>query len=296
MAAVTTTEAASQPRDRGDNAWAYKKDVAWYRQDLSEDTIGEMRSVLERYSKIPSERVVDHIKEVRDKAWEVYPYGSVGMFGFLTLNMPYMPEYTEILDRLRTGDQKFIDVGCCFGQEIRRLVYDGVPSENLYGLDLHKGFMDIGYDLFCDKATLQSTFIAADIFDSSNPAFENIAGKIDIVHAGSFFHLFSWDEQVKAAKQIVNFLKPQLGSMLVGKHAGDINPGNKSRPGRLGSRYRHNGETWKKMWEQIGEETGTKWEVQVDELADNEYFKDGRQYGDWDSETTRRLQFCVRRL
>lgn len=44
------------------------------------------------------------------------------MFGFLTLNMPYMPEYEEILVRLQTGDQKFIDVGCCFGQEIRKLV------------------------------------------------------------------------------------------------------------------------------------------------------------------------------
>lgn len=47
-----------------EKAWAYKKDVAWYRTELSEETIGPMRPILELYSKVPPESVVEWIKTV----------------------------------------------------------------------------------------------------------------------------------------------------------------------------------------------------------------------------------------
>jgi hypothetical protein len=215
------------------------------------------------------------------------------MFGFLTLNIPELPVYDEIVQRLR-GGEKLLDLGCCFAQELRRLVCDGAPSENLYGADLHDGFFTVGYRLFNDKTKLKSRLMAADIFDP-NSKLRQLDGQMDIIHAGSFYHLFSWDQQVQAVKRTVEHLKQCPGSMVVGRHAGDTEPGEKARPGKLGSRYRHNAETWAELWRQVGRETGTTWQVKVDELADESYFRDSAvTYSDWKPETTRRLQFVMR--
>ncbi|KAK1808712.1 hypothetical protein LTR12_016939 [Friedmanniomyces endolithicus] len=51
---------------------------------------------------------------------------------------------------------------------LRRLVFDGVPSAQCYGADLRLEFLDLGYELFADRATLESKFIAADVFDEGS--------------------------------------------------------------------------------------------------------------------------------
>ena len=92
-----------------------------------------------------------------------------------------------------------MDLGCCFGQELRQLVVDGVPSEQLYRIDVDARFLDMGYDLFCDRETLRSKLIATDVLaqreqtDASvtqDKALEGIKGNVDVIWAGSFFHLF----------------------------------------------------------------------------------------------------------
>jgi hypothetical protein len=83
----------------------------------------------------------------------------------------------------------FLDLGCCVAQDLRKLVYDGAPSKNTYGSDLQADFMNIGYDLFLDKDTLGTTFIAADIFDESEKSgLKVLEGTVDIIHAAFFFH------------------------------------------------------------------------------------------------------------
>lgn len=43
------------------------------------------------------------------------------MFRFLDFNMSSESYYPEILSRLKNGEQ-LLDLGCCFGQELRQLV------------------------------------------------------------------------------------------------------------------------------------------------------------------------------
>lgn len=50
-----------------------------------------------------------------------FPYPCIGMFTFLDLDLPLLPCYDEIVSRVKRGDT-FLDLGCCFGQEIRQLV------------------------------------------------------------------------------------------------------------------------------------------------------------------------------
>jgi SAM-dependent methyltransferase len=140
----------------------------------------------------------------------VFPYPCVGNWGFLNLSIVEAPVYDEVVQRVKNGDL-YLDIGCCMGQDIRQLVRDGAPHENVYGSDLKKDFWEIGYDLFLDKSSLKTKFIEADIFDAESNLKE-LDGKLDIVHAASFLHLFDWDGQIKAAKRLIELLKARWQS------------------------------------------------------------------------------------
>jgi len=43
------------------------------------------------------------------------------MYHFLDLSIMTTPHYKQIIDRVK-GGEKFLDLGCCFGQEVRQLV------------------------------------------------------------------------------------------------------------------------------------------------------------------------------
>lgn len=68
---------------------------------------------------------------------------------FLALNLRRMPFYHRILDHPKANPlANFLDAGCCFGQEIRSLVDEGIPSTQFFGCDLEQPFIDLGYRLF----------------------------------------------------------------------------------------------------------------------------------------------------
>lgn len=195
---------------------------------------------------------------------------------------------------MKSGDQKYLDLGCCFGQDIRRLVKDGAPSENCYGSDLRLEFMELGYQLFLDRETLKTRFVPGDVFDP-NSSLTELEGQIDIMHTAAFFHLFSLEQQKQIARRAVRILKPQAGSLLVGRQVGNVKGGefpHRTNPDQ--TMYRHDPETWTRMWQEIGEETSTKWDVQAELL---EWPGAIDQTGPaWQHEGARRLQFSVRRM
>lgn len=147
-----------------------------------------IRSLLETYSGIPPDEVLDHVVKLRDEAWKVHPYPCIGQFRFLEPSfIGLSKEYDEAVERLRNG-KTLLDMACCFGQTIRQLVHGGAPGKNIYGCDLQPDFIDLGYKLFRDREKLQSKFLVADIFDSSS-ALAEFRGNFDMVYSGSFFHL-----------------------------------------------------------------------------------------------------------
>ncbi|KAJ9249617.1 hypothetical protein DTO207G8_6591 [Paecilomyces variotii] len=264
------------------------KEISWYEPEL--ETVTEpARTLLEKYSGIPADKITEHVKKVRDRAFAIFPYPCIGMFRFLDLSIPTSPYYNEVIERLRAGEI-FLDLGCCFGQELRQLAFDGAPSENLYGSDLRLDFMELGYDLFLDKDKLKSRFIASDIFDPASALLKELSGKVDIIHTGSFFHLFDWDQQVAIAKQAVSILRHRPGSLIVGRQVGHVEAKEDPRRSGAGLRYKHNPESWQKLWDQVGSETGSKWKVE----AYAEPFNHGMRLVH--DEGTIRLRFAVRRL
>ena len=105
--------------------------------------------------------------------------------------------------------------------------------------------------------------MTGNVLDSGDKALESLDGKIDIIHAASFFHLFSWDDQVRVGERLVSFFKPNAEkATLVGRQMGTHTPGPRTgEAGEGSSRYRHNVESFQELWNVIGERTGTKWKV-----------------------------------
>ena len=227
----------------------------------------------------------------RDRAFQVFPYACIGQLRFLNLSLRAHPAYPQLLERLTQGSQTLLDLGCCFAQDLRQLVQDGVPSERLYGVDVDQKFLDLGYELFLDKSSLKSTFLAVDVLGpDGEKELESVKGRIDVVWTSSFLHLFNWDRQILAATRIVYLLKRQPGSLVLGRQLGSVKPGpyDVMKDGRW--QYRHDVETFKRFWEEVGTKTGTKWRVEasLDEV-DFGY----AQNKDWGDPDMRRLLFAV---
>lgn len=207
-----------------------------------------------------SSKLSRHILKYQDAAYKIHAYPCIAMFRFLRTPITSLPNYhTHILPRLRSPSSALLlDVGCCFGQVIRRLVVDGADPNNLIGTDLHQEFIDLGYDLFRDGPDsepgyrLTSTFVAGDIFDEG--VLTELEGRVEIIHAASMLHLFSLDKQIKVANRFNKLLALQPGAMIVGSQLGVAEAGP-----RLGI-FRHNAETFKKLWTNIGD---GKWDVEI---------------------------------
>lgn len=242
-----------------------------------ESTLNESaRCLLRNYAQIrDDEQINQHVDQIRTAAFSVAPYPCIGMFQFLDLSLKSFPQvYGEILDRVTRNNHKFLDLGCCLGQEIRQLVLDGAPAANTYGSDLHEGFFSVGYDLFQDspsaesdgtgKRRLDTTFIAADVFDDQSRLVGQLAGKMDIVYTGAFFHLFTLAEQEKIAARVVQLLVPRAGSLLVGRQSGIGSAETAGEEEDYSGPFRHNVQSWRELWDRVGRATGTTWVVQAD--------------------------------
>ena len=161
--------------------------------------------------------------------------------------------------RLKQG-HSFLDIGCCLGQDLRRLALDGAPTEKMYASDIVPDFWEIGFDLFQDRASMKAQFVQADILDQGS-TLGQLEGKIDVIYLGSVLHLFGWEGQLQAAKQVARLAK--VGTIVLGCQIGTATPEEIAPTWRdLKSMYRQSVESFKQLWEQVARETDTSWAVE----------------------------------
>ncbi|KAE8362429.1 hypothetical protein BDV27DRAFT_146990 [Aspergillus caelatus] len=186
----------------------------------------DTREFLEIYSGINPTDVNVHVARIAKRGWEFI--------------LPQLPAYTRIVDRVEQG-ALFIDLGCGLGQDIRRLAYDGAPSENLVGLDLRNAITELGYDLFKDRDTSKARFISQDFFQNTLE-LRKMTGKAEIINSGLFMHLWDWAGQIR-----------------IGLHSGGggRDSGNHKAEGWI-ERYVHNEMSFRQMWIEIERLTGAR--------------------------------------
>ena len=195
----------------------------------------------------------------------------MGEFWFLSFGLAKHPLYrTMILPRLKAG-QALLDIGACLGQDIRKCIFDGAPADNLYASDLFPEYEDLAYDLFRDNERIPRGHFFTDNILAENEAFTSGPlmtrlgpGQVDIVAITMFLHLFNYENQLKTATRILRLLSHKPGSIILGSQAGSIDfgeqtlkpPFHRSHDGSRRTVFRHNPESFGRLWTEAGNVTG----------------------------------------
>ncbi|KAH9933312.1 uncharacterized protein B0H18DRAFT_1101993 [Fomitopsis serialis] len=213
-----------------------------------------------------SEDLKQHILKVQAEAYEVHPYPCIRLFGFAQLKISRLPVYNDllILGKERR-DAILLDIGCCFGNDVRKAVTDGYPLENVIASDIEPAFWQLGHRLF--KSSTDSfpvPFIGGDAFDpaflqtappvyaaQSTPAptlskvttLTMLQGHVSAIHASSLFHLFDEEKQLVLARAFASLLSPIRVST-----------------------FCHSPESWKEMWESVFGPDQVKVETELQEV------------------------------
>ncbi|KAH8176888.1 methyltransferase domain-containing protein [Sarocladium implicatum] len=245
--------------------------------------VDSSRRLLERYSNVPASLVDSHIQSVvsyqqtalvsdlltalqRDVAWEISRLPYIGRWKFLRLLDCHDSRYKQTLFRLRLANSRdaVLDLGCCVAPFLRQLCAEGIPGRQLYGTDIEPRFFDLGYELFRDRKSLGATFVPGDMLDFDDTRLHALHGKVTIIHASSFFHLFNRIQQLGIGKRLVSFIKPGTTNALIfGRQMGVMKPGG-ARGHQRSTAFLHNETSFQELWDEIGELTGTRWSVMFD--------------------------------
>ncbi|PFH52913.1 hypothetical protein AMATHDRAFT_1651 [Amanita thiersii Skay4041] len=222
---------------------------------------------------VDDEELRKHILDIQMRAYKVYPYPCIYRFSFTRLKISRLPAYKSVLNlKHERSNPIFLDIGCCFGNDIRKIVADGWPIQNVIASDLRTEFWDCGHDLFKSKtATFPAAFVPGDAFDPNMispraPLYETpqtpcpdlkslkslnpLQGHISAIHASSFFHLFNEEKQLELARKLATLLSPASGSVIFGSHVGKLVKGIRSIAprGSTVSMFCHSPDSWRDVW------------------------------------------------
>ncbi|KAE9399597.1 hypothetical protein BT96DRAFT_820362 [Gymnopus androsaceus JB14] len=253
------------------NTWFLPLDEKYYNLDEEEKHFFKKETGIQ-----DDDELKKHIITVQNKAFSICPYPCIRIFEFARLKLGRLPAYEQLLKLGREREGAIlIDLGCCFGNDIRKAIQDGYPVQSTLATDLHRGLWDLGHEMF--KSTPQSLptpFIEGDImspdFLSPVPPFtkdapptrtipsldtitslNDLRGHVSAVYTGAFFHLFSEMQQEQIAHALASLLSPEPGSMLLGVHGGKSTKGMWSPTGYEYKMFCHSPDSWKELWERI---------------------------------------------
>jgi hypothetical protein len=113
----------------------------------------------------------------------------------------------------------------------------------------------------------------------------------EVVHCSAFFHLFPLAQQLAAAKIIPRVVRKS--GVIVGRRSGSVKPAEIPAIKAGTTSFRHDLSTLAEMWERVGVETETKWEVagSLDKIGLQTRIKNAVE-----DENSRRLLFTITRV
>ncbi|CAK1360669.1 uncharacterized protein RHO25_003959 [Cercospora beticola] len=235
------------------------ENIAKFYLEGDPDLSDQCKAILTRYSGVPENELVPHVRQIRERLWKIYRYPCIGWYAFLDFSIGNHACYEELLENVKKG-AALLDLGCCVGQDIRKLVFDGAPANNLTGSELSSDFIDVGYDLFRDRDRLQATFTTGDFFA---PEMAGLAEQsFNYIHASSFFHLFDLERQFEAMSRCVRLLKRKPGSLIFGRQVGTTAAGEvEHAQTELVKTYRHDEASFRKLVDDVAAKNGVKLDV-----------------------------------
>jgi len=270
------------------------RDVIWYKKNIESRVTPTVRDLLENYSKIPSSEVVSHVHTVRDKCWSIRAYPCTGLGLFLEPLINKHAAYPTLISRLESG-AKLLEIGCFIGTDLRHLVSAGVPSKNIVAIDIVSHW-DVGYYMFNDRDRFEANFIEADLLNvDAKHELAAMKGSFDVIYVAQVLHQWGWGKQVEACKAITEMCAKS--AMVVGIQVGLLEGRLKHVKTDKADAYHffHDPGTFQRMWDQAGEETGTKWKSESRLKTWEEMEMDSKDAA-YLGPDARILEFCVTRM
>lgn len=216
----------------------------------------EIQDFFSKYASIEPSSLHDHLVTIRARAWQKFNYPCLGRWRFLQFSIQHNPIYREILDECTNRQATIIDFGCCLGQDVRRLIYDGVPIDRIRGYELDPFFIEQGYELFRDGDSMRKNqiFTSADIFDDE---MLKTIEPADYLHAASFIHLFDAETQREVCRRLSRLAKRAI----IGRQVGSSVAEERDRGTQLkgGKMMWHSPESFTAMWNEV---THGEWQVE----------------------------------
>ena len=173
-----------------------------------------------------SERVRLTIQAVKDAGHHVYKCIERGMFASPRLEKH--PVYTTIQKRFGETDFRFLELGCCFGTDSRKLLKDGLQCHQLTVSDLHDFYWETGKSiLFKDRLdSVTSVFVDFSIpWQHMDPLHvQELECKFDAISASAILHVLSSDQCTNFVSNAFRCLKPDCSSTLFGTCNGSPTP------------------------------------------------------------------------
>jgi predicted TPR repeat methyltransferase len=204
-----------------------------------------------RYCHIEKEQEIrDRILKAQQLGMGIYDYKCIKEMRFATPRCVLHHRYNSIIESI--GDGTVLDIGCCMGTDVRRMIVDGVPREHIWGVDLRSDFFEVGFLMFNDRDTMKDHFIAADLLVKDTSSWsERLKEGFNIVYCGSVFHLLDEEQICLLANNIYNvLLKP--GGIFFGRTMGSASDASLRFEYGNQLKFLHSKKTMKSMLESVG--------------------------------------------
>ncbi|KAJ7489412.1 hypothetical protein FB451DRAFT_689667 [Mycena latifolia] len=233
-----------------------------------------------------------HIIAVQKKAYDLYWHRCIRSFSFTRTKISTLPAYQNVLTlgRERAG-AILLDLGCCFGTDVRKAASDGFPAQNILASDLRPGFWNLGHELFrstpdtCPIAFLAGDALDPDFLEPVAPATSPLEGPppplaslarltplhghVTAIHISAVFHLFFEPQQLQLARALAGLLSPLPGSVIFGSHGGRGTKGFREEDVCSGGHHMlcHSPESWVAIWGEVFPEGTVKVEAHFKQRA-----------------------------
>ena len=163
---------------------------------------------------------LEEAKEFVKKIWlaakaKFHTYRCIQSLSFLKPKVQNLEAYARLLETYhRQGKVKVVDLGCCFGQETRKLMVDGIPPEMIWAVDVIDGYWAAGLELYSDGEdskqrishvnTVFADPCAAEVDDKIVPM---LTADFDCVILMYVFHVLSLAQSEKLVQRMSLMLK-----------------------------------------------------------------------------------------
>jgi SAM-dependent methyltransferase len=131
-------------------------------------------------------------------------YRCVQQLTFLQTRVNIHWHYPAVMETLKANSEaRFLDLGCGFGTDTRRLIVDGWKEENVVAVDVIPDFWKYGLELYADEEVLKTRVLFGNVItDQKFVKTLHPLGPFDHVWAGNVLHVLN-QENVEAFVRVI---------------------------------------------------------------------------------------------